>query len=141
MPGGTLALADSVKPELQELSWTVVQEGRTYVYAEVVRPHLVEKGLSARFQAQPGFGKTHIWKRLAVQLRAAGHTVHMVALCHEAVRTLGEDAMASHAFCHRHVLDGTLKGWVILDAVSQAPFALANCLELLHNAGTDIVCS
>ena len=124
-----MTLGDSAKPELPELAWTVVQEDRAYFYEEVVRPHVVEKGLSARFQAPPGFGKTHVLKRLAADLRGAGHVVQMVALCHVAVRNLGEDAMAIHAFCHRHVLNGTFKGWVLLGEVSQVPLALANCLE------------
>ena len=64
----------------------------------------------------------------------------MVALCHVAVRNLGEGAMAIHAFCHIHVLNGTFRGWVLLDEVSQIPLALASCLEQLHTAGTNIVC-
>lgn len=139
MPGGSVALADSAKPELPELAWAVVQEGREDFYESVVRPHVVEKGLSASFQAPPRFGKTHRLQRLAVDLQAAGHTVQMVALCHVAVRNLGDTAMAVHAFCRRHVLNGTFKGWVLLDEVSQAPLALASCLAHLHSAGTNIV--
>ena len=92
--------------------------GSAYVYKDVVRPHVVDKGLSAKFQAPPGFGKTHILKRLAADLRAAGHAVQIMALCHVAVRNLGEDAITIHAFCHRHVLNGTFKGWARLDEVS-----------------------
>lgn len=48
---------------------------------------------------------------------AEGHTVQMVALCHVGVCILGEGALAIHACCHRHVLNITIKGWVLLDQV------------------------
>lgn len=114
MPGGALVFADSAKPEFPELLWAMVQEDRAAFYERVVRPHVVEKGLSAKCQARPSIGKTHMLKRMAVDLQAASHIIQMVARCHGAVRYLGETAMTNHAFCHKHAHHGTFNGWGVL---------------------------
>ena len=143
MPGGELTIQDGDRPNLPELEWQVLPEpvdGPDDFYATTVRPHVVEGQRSALFEAPPGYGKTHLLKRLEADLRAAGHEVQKIALCHVAARNLGPGAMTIHAFCHRHVLHSTFKGWVLLDEISMVPLQLAACLEHLHLAGCKIAC-
>lgn len=66
---------DSPEAELPELVWHTVYADVGNVYEEVVRPHVIEQGSSARFQAPPGVGKARIIKLLCQALRAEGHFV------------------------------------------------------------------
>lgn len=87
-----------------------MSEDKTHVYDEMAWTHVVEQALTATCQASPRFGEIHLIKRLCQALHAESHSVQMVALCYTAMRNLEEGAMASHAFCHRHVLNGLFEG-------------------------------
>jgi ATP-dependent exoDNAse (exonuclease V) alpha subunit len=143
MPGGTLHVEERLAPRLANLDWKTIREptgGPDEFFEATVKPHVLGGGTSL-IEGPPGFGKSFILKELHKALTEAGHTVAVIAPTHVAVRNLKiPGAGTIHCFCHRHVLNGSFKGYVLIDEISQVSVQLAVCLESLSLSGCKIIC-
>jgi len=133
-PGGELAIRDGETPELPDLTWQVEEEpesGEDDFYERVVRPRVVEQQQPLLLTGPAGVGKSEVLRRLDRDLQAQGHTVAKITLTHVACRRL-DDARTAHHFVIRHVLNGSFRGWVLIDEIGMLPAVLLTLLENLH---------
>ena len=136
-PGGTLALAQHVEPPAhRELEWRVCEEEGDSFIADVVLPH-VEAGLSCTVLGPPGVGKTECLKKVEAVLVAQGHQVKKLSLAHVAARIVEGDTV--HSFLARHVLNGTYKGVILLDEISNEVLPLLAVLDIARLGGARII--
>jgi hypothetical protein len=75
----------------------------------------VKNGGSFVCDAPPGFGKSELLKRV----REAIGECTVIAPTHTAVRR-HPGAMTVHSFVHKHILNGTFKGTLLIDEYSHA---------------------
>ena len=132
MPGGGLSLREGHTPELQHLDWSVFtepQEGPDDFY-ELIRHRIVELQQQALITGPGGAGKSYILQLIMHELRAAGHNVEKITLTHVACRRL-KDAKTAHSFVFRNVLNGSFKGWLLIDEVGMLPASILTVLENL----------
>ena len=141
-PGGTLTLAEQIAPPTHKpLEWRVVVEplevGTDAFISDVILPH-VEAGLSCTVLGPPGTGKTECLKKIAATLEAQGHRVAKISLAHVAARII--EGSTVHSFLARMVLNGTFKGVVLLDEISNEVLPLLAALDIARLGGARIIC-
>jgi tRNA uridine 5-carbamoylmethylation protein Kti12 len=143
MPGGTIHVDERPAPRLSKSEWHTVKEpeqGPDDFFDAVIKPRIM-KGGAALVEGPPGFGKSYILKALHRELIQAGHDVAVIAPTHCAVRNLKlPGASTIHSFCHLHVLNGTFRGYVMIDEISQVSLQLAACLETLALSECKFIC-
>jgi hypothetical protein len=143
MPGGALHVDERPAPQLSNLDWRTIKEpeqGPDDFFEATVKPHVMDGG-AALIEGPPGYGKSYILKELYKALTQAGHEVAVIAPTHVAVRNLRiPGARTIHSFCHLRVLNGTFRGYVLIDEISQVSVQLAACLETLALSNCKFIC-
>lgn len=135
LPGGELRISDDPPLELPFLSWDVIREtdGEDF-YQQQIFPHAIEDNKSFLLSGPAGTGKSYILQRLEKDLKEKGESVAKITLTHVACRRLG-DAQTAHHFAIRHVLNGSFRGWLLIDEIGMIPTVLLTVLENLSVLG------
>ena len=85
-------------------------------------------------QGLAGTGKTTLVKKLVQALTAKGERVTCCAFTHVAAKNIGGCTL--HHFAHKHILNGSYKGWLVVDEMGQLTLPLVAALNrMLMNEG------
>ena len=124
-PGGTLKIAEHTPPPIpEELAWNIIEEPREGEdkFIDTILAQ-VRKGKSFTLLGPLGVGKTFVVQRVKEELEAQGERVVALAPTHAAARLI--DGTTVHNFIGRFAMQGSFKGWILLEEVSMT------CLPLL----------
>ena len=78
-------------------------------------------------QGLAGTGKTTLVKKLVAALKEKGERVECCAFTHVAAKNIGGCTL--HHFAHKHVFNGSYKGWLVVDEVGQLTLPLVAALN------------
>ena len=124
-------------PYMEPLEWSNQTEPRQGPdeFVETVLEH-VRKGLSFTCLGAPGMGKSkRILAKIKEKLLASGEKVVRLALTHAAARQL-PDSDTVHHFVGKYAMQGTFKGWILLNGISMCCLSLLTALDQLRWTGT-----
>jgi hypothetical protein len=139
-PGGTLALQEGERPEVEQLEWDVYREPPTGAdtFAEAVVQHVLS-GKSCCVIGPPGSGKSQgVLGPLRDRLEEAGQHTEVLAPTNAAARIVR--GCTVHAFLTRMASSRYgFSGVILIDETSMLSMALVAVLDQLRAGGARIV--